>query len=60
MAVLTKDESERLARIERGQQYGVTLKDLFWLLRIVRKLEKAASAFESVPAKASPARRATV
>lgn len=59
MSVLTKDESERLARIERGAQYGTTLKDLFWLLRITRKLEKAASAFERVPTKPSLQRRAS-
>lgn len=60
MAVLTKDEASRLARIERGAQYGTTLKDLFWLLRLTRKLEKAASAFERVPAKPSLTRRAAI
>jgi len=57
MAVLTKDEAERLDRIERGCQYGVTMKDLFWLLRIVRRLEKAAVGFSQVPTKPSLLRR---
>jgi hypothetical protein len=57
MSVLNKEESERLDRIERGCQYGVTMKDLFWLLRIVRRLEKTATGFKEVPAKAVLLRR---
>lgn len=40
MPVLAKDESERLDRIERGIQYGVTFKDLHFLVRLARRLEK--------------------
>ena len=57
MPVLKKDESARLAEIERKSQYGVTMKDLFWLLRIVRRLERAATAFTEVPVKPSLLRR---
>ena len=39
---MTPIEAERFARIERQAQYGVTIKDLFFLLRLVEKLDRLA------------------
>jgi hypothetical protein len=43
--MLNSSDAERFARIERetGLGYGITLKDLAWLVRLVVKLEKAFS-----------------
>lgn len=55
MPVLTKDEAERLGRIERGIQYGLTFKDLHFLVRLVRRLEaKCAATLPSLPFETAP------
>lgn len=56
MAVLSKDEAERLGRIERGVQYGVTIKDLHFLVRLARKLEAKCEAHSlpSLPFDSAP------
>ena len=33
-------DAERFDRIQRSTQFGVTIKDLVWLVRLVEKLEK--------------------
>ena len=47
MPVLNQEESRRLDRIERGIQYGATFKDLAWLVRLARRLEKKCEASSS-------------
>lgn len=56
MPVLTKDEAERLGRIERGIQYGLTFKDLHFLVRLARKLEAKceANSLPSLPFESAP------
>jgi hypothetical protein len=37
---MNDSDAERFDRIRRKIQYGATIKDLFWLVRLVEKLEK--------------------
>jgi hypothetical protein len=43
MTSLSKTDAERFERIQRetGNGYGITLKDLAWLVRLTEKLDRA-------------------
>jgi hypothetical protein len=41
---MTEGDARRFANIRRGAQYGVTRKDLAWLIAMVEKLDRLASA----------------
>jgi hypothetical protein len=37
---MNDSDSERFGRISRSIQYGATIKDLAWLVRLVEKLDR--------------------